>query len=156
VSARGYSDKVFLTALALGTAAGLGLFAFDYGEGLSYFSTDPTACANCHIMQDQYDSWQKAGHHQAAACVDCHLPHAFIPKYLAKADNGFWHSKGFTLMDFHEPIRIKERNGAILQDACLRCHGSFVHELVLGSRSLGADTLQCVHCHRNVGHGARY
>ncbi len=139
-----------------GAAAGLGFFAFDYGEGSSYFSTDPRACANCHVMQDQYDSWQKAGHHQAATCNDCHLPHDFVPKYVAKADNGFWHSKGFTMMDFHEPIQIKPRNAKILQEACLRCHGDFVHELVPGSRSASAESMQCVHCHRNVGHGARH
>jgi cytochrome c nitrite reductase small subunit len=144
-----------IAAALFGAAAGLGFFAFDYGEGLSYFSADPRACANCHVMHDQYASWQKAGHHQAAACVDCHLPHAFVPKYLAKAENGFFHSKGFVFMDFHEPIRIKERNSALLQEACLRCHGEFVHELVSGSRSAGDDALQCVHCHRGVGHGAR-
>lgn len=143
-------------AIAFGAAAGLGMYAFDYGEGLSYFSKDPRACANCHVMQEQYASWQKAGHHQVAACADCHLPHEPVPKYLAKAENGFWHSKGFTFMDFHEPIQIKPRNAEILQDACLRCHGDFVHELVSGSRSVEAEALQCVHCHRNVGHGARF
>lgn len=145
-----------VVAVLVGSGAGLGFFAFDYGEGLSYFSTDPKACANCHVMGAQYDSWQKAGHHQAAGCVDCHLPHDLVPKYLSKADNGFWHSKGFTLMDFHEPIQIKPRNAAILQDACLRCHQDFVHELVPGSRTVGEEALQCVHCHRGVGHGARH
>jgi cytochrome c nitrite reductase small subunit len=145
-----------IAAVLLGVAGGLGFYAFDYGEGLSYFSKDPRACANCHIMNDEYDSWQKGGHHQAAACADCHLPHDFIPKYIAKADNGFWHSKGFTFMDFHEPIQIKPRNAGILQDACIRCHEGFVHELVAGSRTVGEDTLQCVHCHRGVGHGARH
>ena len=77
-------------------------------------------------------------------------------KYLAKADNGFWHSKGFTFMDFQDPIQIKPRNSNILQDSCLRCHADFVHELVFGSRSVSAEAVQCVHCHRNAGHGARY
>ncbi len=156
MTGRAFRSLVVSAAVLTGGAAGLGLFAFDYGEGLSYFSTDPRACANCHVMDDQYDSWQKAGHHQAAGCVDCHPPHDFVEKYLSKADNGFWHSKGFTLMDFHEPIRIKPRNSRILQEACLRCHSDFVHELVIGSRSVGGETLQCIHCHRGVGHGARY
>jgi cytochrome c nitrite reductase small subunit len=93
-------------AVLVGAVVGLGAFTFSYGEGLSYFSKDPRACANCHIMNDQYNSWQKAGHHQAAKCVDCHLPHDFVGKYLAKADNGYRHSKAFTLQDFHEPIKI--------------------------------------------------
>jgi nitrite reductase (cytochrome c-552) len=65
-------------------------------------------------MQRQYDGWQKASHHGAATCVDCHLPHSFLAKYLAKASNGWHHSKGFTLQDFEEPIRIKPGNSAIL------------------------------------------
>ena len=140
----------------LGVFAGAGAFTFHYGEGLSYFSTNPAACANCHIMQPQFDSWQKASHHTVAKCVDCHLPHDLIPKYLAKADNGFWHSYGFTFQNFHEPIRIKPRNSRILQENCLACHGEFVHEIVRGSRSedlAGGDDVSCVHCHRGVGHG---
>ncbi len=145
-----------MAAALFGAASGLGFFAFDYGEGLSYFSTDPRACANCHVMHDEYDSWQKGGHHQAAGCVDCHLPHDFVDKYIAKADNGFWHSKGFTLMDFQEPIQIKPRNAEILQASCIRCHEDFVHELVEGSRTTETESMQCVHCHRGAGHGARH
>src|SRR5262245_2835653 len=70
-------------AVVIGAVTGLGAYTFHYGEGLSYFSTDPKACVNCHIMSDQYVSWQKAGHHQSAKCVDCHLPHDFVPKYIA-------------------------------------------------------------------------
>lgn len=146
--------RVLACVLVVGVAAGVGAFTFAYGEGLSYFSTDPRACANCHIMREEYDSWTKGPHHGAARCVDCHLPHGLVRKYLAKADNGYRHSKGFTLLDFHEPIQIKPRNAAILQENCLRCHGDFVHEIVRGA-SRAADATQCVHCHRGVGHGAR-
>ena len=141
-------------ASAFGAFLGLGSYTFDYGEGLSYFSTNPVACANCHVMNEHYDSWTKAGHHQAAVCVDCHLPHSLVPKYLAKAENGYWHSKGFTFMDFHDPIMIKPKNSAILQDNCLRCHGEFVHQIVAGSTT-AKGALNCVHCHRGAGHGAR-
>ena len=47
---------------------GLGNKFGTFAEGLSYFSTNPAACANCHIMQSQYDSWQKSSHHGAASC----------------------------------------------------------------------------------------
>jgi cytochrome c nitrite reductase small subunit len=145
----------FILCGLLGCAVGAGLYTFNYAEGLSYFSTDPRACANCHIMNDEYVSWQKAGHHQAAKCIDCHLPHEFIPKYIAKADNGWRHSKAFTLQNFHEPIQITPRNARNLQENCIRCHRDFVHELVEGSRSVSGEAVQCVHCHRGVGHGAR-
>jgi cytochrome c nitrite reductase small subunit len=75
-----------------------------------------------------------------------------VDKYIAKAENGYWHSKGFTFQDFHEPIMIKPKNSRILQDACLRCHGDFVHQMVGGS-STGLEAVSCVHCHASVGHG---
>lgn len=101
-------------------------------------------------MESQYDSWQKAGHHAVATCVDCHLPAEGLDKWIAKASNGYHHSKGFMLQDFEEPIQIKGDNARILQDNCLRCHSELVHEL-LGQK----EGLSCVHCHRGVGHGEK-
>jgi cytochrome c nitrite reductase small subunit len=143
-------------AALVGAVVGLGAFTFRYAEGLSYFSSDPRACANCHIMNDQYASWSKGPHHGSATCAQCHLPADFIAKYLAKAENGYHHSKGFTLEDFHEPIQIKPGNADILQRACLGCHGDFVHDILPDSRPdprAGSD-VRCVHCHRRAGHGA--
>ena len=76
-------------AVALGLAAGIGLYTFRYAEGLSYFSTEPAACMNCHIMRPQYDSWLKSSHHDVATCIDCHLPHTLFAKY--------WQPKAATL-----------------------------------------------------------
>ena len=146
---------MLLLAAVAGTAVGVAGFTFLYAEGLSYFSTDPKACANCHIMNDQYASWTKGPHHHSdARCVDCHLPHDTLAKYFAKALNGYHHSKGFTLQDFHEPILIKPRNAAILQDNCVRCHGDFVHD-ALAPAGRFQEAGRCVHCHRGSGHGAR-
>ena len=143
---------MMLVAL-LGGALGLGAFTFTYAEGFSYFSTEPAACANCHIMNDQFASWTKGPHHGAARCVDCHLPTEFVPKYIAKALNGYHHSKGFTLQDFHEPILIKPHNSRILQANCLRCHKDFVHGIL--SATASPDTgPTCVSCHRSAGHGS--
>ena len=139
-------------AVASGVFIGVAGYTFDYAEGLSYFSTDPKACMNCHIMRPQYDSWLKSSHHTVATCVDCHLPHDFIGKYIAKGENGYHHSKGFTFQDFHEPIMIKAKNSRILQENCVACHDGLVHELVEGATS-GADAIRCVHCHAGVGHG---
>jgi len=146
--------QIVVIAVVVGVLLGLGAMTFRYAEGLSYFSTDPAACTNCHIMRRQYDGWQKASHHGAATCIDCHLPPTFFAKYLAKASNGWHHSKGFTLQDFEEPIRIKPKNSAILQANCLRCHEPMVHALVAGART-DRDAVECVHCHASVGHGER-
>ena len=138
-------------ALAAGLAVGLGGFTFLYAEGLSYFSDAPAACANCHIMNDQHDGWQRSSHHGVATCNDCHVPHDFIGKWFSKSSNGFWHSKHFTLNDFHEPIRIKPRNSAVLQANCIHCHEGVLHDVVhLGSA--GDPTNACVRCHAHVGH----
>jgi cytochrome c nitrite reductase small subunit len=141
-----------LLAVTIGVFSGSAAFVMYYGEGFSYLSSDPRACVNCHIMREQYDGWQKASHHAAATCVDCHLPHAFVPKYLAKMENGYKHSKAFTFQDFHEPIHIHEKNSRVLQANCVRCHGEFVHPILdhTGTDQTGS---QCVRCHAGVGHG---
>ena len=41
----------------------------------SYLSTDPAACANCHIMGEHFAAWQRSSHRAAAGCDDCHMPH---------------------------------------------------------------------------------
>ena len=145
-------QALLVLAVLVGVLLGLGAYTFLYAHGLSYMSTDPAACANCHIMQSQYESWQKSSHHAVAKCVDCHLPHDFIGKYWAKAQNGWHHSKGFTLQDFHEPIMIKSKNALILQRNCLACHEDIAHGLVEGVNGQ-PDEVQCVHCHVDVGHG---
>ena len=143
-----------LLAVLAGLLIGFGGVTLREAKALSYLSNDPRVCVNCHIMQPQYQSWQRASHHAVATCGDCHLPHDFVGKWLTKALNGYHHSKGFTLQDFHEPIMIKTRNARVLQANCLRCHEDLVHDLVQtrdGARP--GDELQCVHCHDTVGHG---
>ena len=144
--------RAILLSVALGAMIGLGLFTFYYGEGFSYASKDPQACINCHIMQSQYDSWQKASHHTAASCVQCHLPQNFPDNYISKAVNGYNHSKAFTFQDFHEPIMITQKNSIILQKNCIECHSSITENLAHGSTT-DPDEIKCVRCHRSVGHG---
>ena len=145
-------DRILFLSLGVGVLIGLAGYTFQYAEGTAYLSNDPKACANCHIMREQYDGWQKGSHHAVATCNDCHTPHALIPKYLSKMQNVFWHSKGFTLQDFHEPIQIKPRNAAILQENCLGCHAALVSALTAHSDD-GQQAIDCVKCHADVGHG---
>lgn len=142
-----------LLTIGLGIIVGVGSFTFGYAKGFSYLSNDPAACANCHIMQGHYDSWQKASHHHVAVCNDCHLPHDVVGKYVTKADNGFFHSLAFTLDNFHEPIQIKPRNRRVTQQACIDCHRDTVHQMLPAERE--GDMMMCIHCHADVGHGAR-
>ncbi|MBR9801683.1 cytochrome c nitrite reductase small subunit [bacterium] len=145
--------------LMLGLLAGIGTFTFGYGKGASYLSNDPQGCANCHVMQEYYDTWQHSSHHHVAVCNDCHLPHDFIGKYVTKADNGFFHSLAFTFGNYHDPIQIKPRNREITEHACLDCHKDFIHPLLPpeteGLNKQDLEMLSCVHCHADVGHAFR-
>jgi cytochrome c nitrite reductase small subunit len=139
-------------AAALGVLGGLGGYTLRYAEGLSYLSRDPEACVNCHIMQPQFDAWQKASHHAVAVCVDCHLPESFFYKYYTKAENGYRHGKLFTTQTFREPIEIGKAGRKILQENCIRCHGELTHNITMMSHD---ESTPCVKCHATAGHGQR-
>ncbi len=137
-------------AVMFGVLGGLGVFTFGYGGGAAYLGHDPAACANCHVMRDPYDTWQKSSHHAVAVCNDCHLPHHAIMKWVTKADNGFFHSLAFTTGDFKDPIQIKPRNSRVVQQACVYCHSELVNHMLPAEP--GGDMRSCVHCHAGVGH----
>jgi cytochrome c nitrite reductase small subunit len=146
------SARVRFTVLAalLGVLAGLGVFTFNYAEGLSYLSNDPNACVNCHIMREQYQGWTHSSHKEFAACNDCHTPHTFVRKWLTKGLNGWNHSFAFTTGNFDEPIRIKERNAKIVQENCVDCHQVLVSQIE--NSVLHDEEVECVRCHSEVGH----
>jgi cytochrome c nitrite reductase small subunit len=141
-----------MACVAVGVAAGAGGYTFWYGQGLSYLSPDPRACVNCHVMRDHYDGWQKASHHAQATCNDCHTPHDFVGKYFVKAENGFWHSYGFTFQNYHEPIALRPRSEVVLENNCIACHRELV-EPVIATRPDPPGGWNCIHCHAAVGHG---
>jgi cytochrome c nitrite reductase small subunit len=147
-----YTLKLVLLGIGLGLAVGIGVYTFWYGKGYSYMSNDPSSCANCHIMNEQYNGWQKASHHTAATCNDCHTPHNFFGKYYTKASNGFWHSYYFTVGGFHEPIRITERNRQVTEETCRYCHQQMVESITVSGNAEHFDQVSCIQCHRNVGH----
>src|SRR6478735_6678256 len=140
-------------AVLLGVLMGVGGYTFIYAQGFSYFKRDPRACVNCHIMQREYDAWQKSSHHTVAVCVDCHLPHEFIPKYIAKSENGFRHGRMFTTQNFEEPITVKPAGVRILENNCRTCHEDLVASLNPGdapTASSHGGGMQCLHCHSGV------
>jgi cytochrome c nitrite reductase small subunit len=138
-----------LAAVVFGAAIGLGAFTFVYANGSAYLTNDPKACANCHVMRAQLEAWQKSSHHAVATCNDCHAPPSGLAKYWVKALNGYHHSLAFTTGDFHEPIRITERNRRVTEEQCRRCHQATV--AAMGPHG-GGDEISCVRCHDSVGH----
>lgn len=144
---------VFLAAaLLMGAVLGLGSFTFHYAKGTSYLSSASEACANCHIMQDHYDAWVKSSHAKFAQCNDCHSPHDFIGKYYCKSRNGYFHSKAFTLQNFHEPIMIHDYNRGVVEDNCRYCHQDLVHSIDTYLHDDENEPLSCIRCHADVGH----
>ncbi len=137
-------------AIAAGSAIGIVGYTFVYAKGYSYLSSDPAACANCHIMNEQYSAWTKSSHHAVATCNDCHTPPDFIGKYATKASHGFWHSYYFTTGTFHDPIQIGERSAQVTEQACRNCHRDMVD--TIDGPHPEDSAISCVRCHRSVGH----
>ncbi|MGB8645006.1 MAG: cytochrome c nitrite reductase small subunit [Anaerolineae bacterium] len=139
-----------LLILFVGGVVGLGSFTVVYAKGYSYLSDDPAACANCHVMREFYDGWNRSPHHAVATCNDCHTPHDLAGHYTVKALNGFRHSSAFTLGDIPDPIRIIPSDRAVTQQACLDCHGDLVAMISHPGSNQPTD---CLSCHAGVGHG---
>lgn len=138
--------------LGFGVLVGVGGFTFSYARGGSYLTNDPKACANCHVMRDQFEGWTRSSHHSVAVCNDCHTPHDFAGKWLTKALNGWRHSFAFTTGRFEEPIRIGPRNRAITEAACRSCHAQLTAAIDHPGDTGAAQKLACLKCHWNVGH----
>lgn len=145
------AGAVVLGAL-FGLAAGIGAFTFVYARGSSYLTDDPRACANCHVMREQYDGWVKSSHRSVAVCNDCHTPHSLVPKYAVKARNGFFHSYYFTSGTFPDPIRITDASRRVTEHACRRCHEDIVQAIEAHAPGAPPEELSCLRCHRDVGH----
>jgi len=157
-----------IAVVTIGIALGLGAFTFVYARGYSYLSNDAGACANCHIMREHFDAWNKSSHKAVATCNGCHTPHNLVGKYMTKARNGFWHSFYFTTGRYPDPLRITERNRRITEQACRGCHADIVAAIDPDPRARGtsaarvgtvsihaAEPANCIRCHQYVGHLVR-
>lgn len=142
-----------LVSSLIGSAVGVGTYTFYYAQGASYLTNDAKACANCHVMQDQYDAWVKSSHRNVAACNDCHAPHdSLFAKYFCKGRNGFFHSLAFTTGKHPDPIQITPYNERITERACRYCHADVVHDIDTSTTGRTEDQLSCIRCHVDVGH----
>jgi cytochrome c nitrite reductase small subunit len=136
--------------LVFGGVAGLGGYTFLYAKGTSYFSDDASACANCHVMREVYDAWNRGSHKAVAGCNDCHTPHSsIVAKYAVKAINGWNHSLAFTTGNFHEPLQITSMNRDVAQQNCLGCHADVTAYI---NHAASNEPTDCLRCHAKVGH----
>lgn len=147
------SENLWLVLLGItvGLAIGIGGFTFVYAKGGSYLTDDPRACANCHVMSEQFAGWIRSSHRFVAVCNDCHTPKSLFAKYLNKSANGVRHSWAFTSGWFHEPIAIKASNREITESRCRNCHQE-ITEAINATQPHGRAALGCIRCHGSVGH----
>ena len=140
---------LIVLGLALGLLIGIGGYTFIYARGAAYLTNDPQACANCHVMTDQYAGWVKSSHRTVAVCNDCHTPPGLVAKYATKALNGWNHSFAFTTGRYPDEIFITARNRDITERACRKCHEAIVE--AIEDPQHGRET-SCLRCHPSVGH----
>lgn len=140
----------------------IALFAYVVNESkmLSYLSSDPKVCINCHTMNTHYATWQHSSHRERATCVECHLPRdSFANKMLAKAKDGYNHSMAMTFKTYGYNLRASADAAKRIQDNCIACHSEIVSQMIDNSKLYGnvdADVQmgrKCWDCHREVPHG---
>lgn len=139
----------------------MGFYTFYNAKGISYFSDSSESCNNCHVMNEVYNDYLAGAHSKKiagkprASCMDCHLPHNFVDKWIAKAQSGINHAYAFTfkLDELPTNLSANAKSKQMVQDNCIRCHGEFAAAAVNASTNPHADSsLSCVSCHNSVGH----
>ena len=145
-------SKIAVTIAVLAAVIALGFFAF-VTDAPAYGGSEPETCANCHVMDSQYENWYHAPHENFTECVDCHLPHEnVVAYYLEKGHQGAKDVYAFTTGNIPVQIRASDKTKGIIQTNCLRCHEQTVESVVMGAQPYDR---YCWDCHRGVSHGAR-
>jgi cytochrome c nitrite reductase small subunit len=141
----------FVFALIAAVIA-LGYFAY-VSDAAAYGGGAPETCANCHVMDSQYENWYHGAHENFAKCVDCHLPHDNVAVYyMEKGRQGFKDTYAFVTGKIPASIRASEQTKEIVQSNCIHCHEEKVEPIIAGAQPFDRN---CWDCHRSVAHGAR-
>ncbi|MEW6094809.1 MAG: cytochrome c nitrite reductase small subunit [Chloroflexota bacterium] len=147
---RSLNWPLLIGLLAFAIAAGVFAWAT---EAPAYAGHEPETCANCHVMDAQYENWFHAPHEKWATCSDCHIPHDnFLAYWFYKGKSGMRDVYSFATLGYPEAIRANEETRGIVQENCIRCHLDTVESMVTYSMPLDRN---CWDCHRTVAHGER-
>jgi cytochrome c nitrite reductase small subunit len=145
-----FKSPLFIAIAAAVIALGTFVYVTD---APAYGGSDPETCANCHVMDSQYENWYHAPHEKWTECVDCHLPHENLAVYyMEKGRQGAKDVYAFTTGNIPVAIRASEKTKGIIQENCIRCHEQKVESIVMGAQAFDR---YCWDCHRNVAHGPR-
>ncbi len=145
-----FNWPLLIGLLAFAVAAGVFVWAT---EAPAYAGHEPETCANCHVMDAQYENWFHAPHQAWATCSDCHIPHDnFFAYWFYKGKSGMRDVYSFVTVSYPVAIRANEETIDIVQENCIRCHLDTVESMVTYSMPLDRN---CWDCHRTVAHGER-
>ena len=155
------TGNVMIYVAICSVVAVFGLFAYVVHESkaLTYLSSDPKVCINCHAMNAHYATWQHSSHRDRATCVDCHLPRdSVIDKMIAKARDGYNHSLAMTLGGYGYNLRITGDAARRIQTNCISCHQGIVSQMMVNSEQYHMKDdvpmgRTCWECHRGLPHG---
>ena len=142
---------------------------------IDWFSSQPALCANCHIMQEAYSSWKKAGH-KKVGCLGCHQAPGLTGYGIRRLDYvretiSFFRSysgEPQTQINNHSCLKchreemskvitkfnIKVRHKDFLGDSCSSCHSSVGHGESAKLQTVSTMT-KCLMCHDNDQASAR-
>lgn len=143
--------KIPLIAIVIAVFA-MGYFAV-VTDAASYGGNAPETCANCHVMDSQYENWYHSAHGGWAKCTDCHLPHDNLAVYYAeKGRQGAKDTFAFVTGNIPIAIRASDKTKSIVQANCVHCHEDSVENIVMAAQPFDR---YCWDCHRDVAHTAR-
>ena len=144
-------SKIPIVAIVVAALA-MGYFMF-VTDAASYGGSAPETCANCHVMDSQYESWYHGAHENWAKCTDCHLPHDnFAVYYAEKGRQGAKDVYAFVTGNIPLAIRASDKTKGIVQENCIHCHEDSVESIVMGAQPFDR---YCWDCHRDIAHNAR-
>ena len=130
----------------------LGYFVF-VSDAAAYGGNAPETCANCHVMDSQYENWYHGAHENFAKCTDCHLPHDnFAVYYAEKGRQGAKDTFAFVTGRIPVAIRANEKTKGIIQANCIHCHEDAAETVVMGAQPFDR---YCWDCHRDIAHSTR-
>ena len=127
--------------------------------GLVVYSTAPSFCRSCHIMEPYYTAWA-ASKHKDVACVECHYPPGSpqtliwkkfqalsqVAKYVTRT----YSSKPFAEVEDSSCLRGGCHATRLLQGKLITKNGvNFDHKPHLEGARRGRH-LRCVSCHSQV------
>lgn len=127
--------------------------------GASFYSTSPSFCNSCHIMDPYYNAWKTSSHNHVA-CVDCHYPPgetrtilwkkfqalSQVAKYVTRT----YSPKPFAEIEDASCLRSGCHSERLLQGRVVSEKGVlFDHKPHLEEVRLGKQ-LRCVSCHSQI------